>query len=227
MLYDKRAVPMTAKTVPNTQIEIKHRDTGAVIFSRQSAGDTFATTLRLAIILGVDVRHAELANQDLSHGYFEDVNFAYCDFTGANLTGANFKHARFDHASMGGVVANGANFERAIFHQAYIRGASFVGANMAHALSLEGTWNEVDFSYADLTGFTTRGVRFRNLNLFGAIVDDSDVRINYKWVKPNVPCVCDGPCQNCVGCKSPKKTVVAKQKSMTRLFNEYAQGEAS
>jgi uncharacterized protein YjbI with pentapeptide repeats len=209
----------------STLIEIKHRDTGAVIFSSNKEGNTFAKALRLALILGIDIRHADISNQDLSHGYFAGANFNYCDLRGAIMTGGNFFHARFDRANLSKVTAHNANFMWAVMHNTCAQQADFTGSKLNNAVSMEGDFSKSNFTNADLSGFATRGANLKDIVTDGAILYETNTRIGYKWPRQKVPCVCDGPCQNCVGCESPKKQFALKHKSMSRLFTEYAMGE--
>jgi len=209
MKCDRRWIN-TQEDVLATLVQIKHRNSGAVIFERTVEGNTVAKTARIASILRIDLTYADFSGQDFSHSYFDGANFAYCDFTGANLTVASFQKAKFHHTSLGNVIANNANFENAILHQAYAKNGSFVGANLHDALSLEGNFDNCDFSHADLRNFGTRGVAFRNVKTDGALMDATDTRIAYRAPRIAIPNVCDGDvCQQCAGCESPKKLAVA------------------
>ncbi|MFA5920102.1 MAG: pentapeptide repeat-containing protein [Methylococcaceae bacterium] len=188
-----------------TLVEIKHRDTGAVIFSRDVESNTVAKTLRIAIILKIDIRHADLSGQDLTNTYFDGADFSYCNMAAANLSGASFRNARFDHASMNRVIAHHGNFEKALFNQAFMQKSSFVGANLNNVLSMEGDWRYADCTNADMRGFGTRGAQLKGMILDGTLLDGDDTRLGYRAPRHKVPCVCDGPCQNCIGCDVPKK----------------------
>lgn len=188
-----------------TLVEIKHRDTGAVIFQRNVEGNTVAKTLRIAIILRIDIRHADLSGQDLTHTYFDAANFSFCNLAAANLSGGSFRHARFEYANLDSIIAHKADLNSAVFHQAFVQNASFVGASLNNCLSMEGDWRYADCTGADMRGFGTRGAQLKDMVLDGTLLDGDDTRLGYRAPRQKVPCICDGPCQNCVGCEVPKK----------------------
>ena len=174
-------------------IEIKHRNTGEVLFSREAVNNTLLKTLRIAIILKHDIRHADLSNADLSHGFFEKTDFSYCDFTNSNLSHGNFYNARFDKASMHNIIAKHGNFEDAVFHGTFLKNANFNFANLKNAISMEGYWNGSDLSNADLRGFGSRSAQLKNLTILNAMLDETDTRIGYKAPTIEIP-VCKPPC---------------------------------
>ena len=218
MKPDKRWVtpPETQLTTP---IQIKHRDTGAIIFEREIEGNTLAKTLRMAIILKIDVRHADLSGSDLSHGFFMNGDFSYCDLTGATLTGADFAHAKFIKASMSGIVDSYRTiFEEAIFDKVYAPDSNFKYANFNNAIGQECNFGEQtvlgkvvipgsDFSGCDLRGFGTRGANFRGIITDeNTLLDETDTRIAYRAPRIAVPKCSDSECDpNCR--QSCRKTV--------------------
>lgn len=248
MRYDRRAVhPHTVQTTPTT-IEIKHRDTGAVLFTRTEIGNTLAFTLRIAIILKRDVRHADLTGADLSNGFFAGGDFSYCDFTEATLNGADFSHTQLDRATFDhtegtgtnftGIVIADIDFKRCDFTDAKFSGSTLTDIKFIRCSLKAANFDEATLNNVNLWWTYAARAQFANAvldHLHGQYVDFSDVdfltaKINnaFIWIgkftgaKANpeagfrtqkggdtprykIPCVCDGPCQNCVGCEVPKK----------------------
>jgi len=117
---------------------------------------------------------------------------------------------------MGKVIADGVDFKEAILHNVYASGANFIGSDFRGAQSMEGhfgatfvgnvkTVEAADFSHGDLRSFISRGTNFKGIKLVDTKLDASDTRINFRPLRQKTVSVCEGNCQNCVGCESPKK----------------------
>ena len=191
------------RIVDTGYIELKHRDTGARIYSHNEPGNTVAHTLMLALLHGTDIRHADLSGADLSFGHYVDKNFAHCDLSGTTLTGANFTRARLDKASLSFVKdSHLASFQEATFHGTFAAGSNFRNSFFTNALGQECNFGEVsrngvvvikgsDFSGADLRGFATRGAGFRGITIDNdTLLDGIDSRIAYRSPRVKVTCVC-------------------------------------
>jgi uncharacterized protein YjbI with pentapeptide repeats len=187
-------------------IEIKHRNTGKVLFSNTYEGNTVAKCLRYAHLLKHDVRHADLAGADLSHGHFVGIDLTGADLRGAKLNSANFFTATLDGANLSNTFAVGINLEGAKLHRTTAKNANFTSAWFKDAMSMEGNFQESIFDHGVLLNFMTRGCNFKNISTKATLLDDTDTRIGYKWDIIQPVNVCEQePCQQCVGCESPKK----------------------
>jgi hypothetical protein len=98
-------------------IEIKHRLTGAVLFSVK------AGSLKLAVEIAV----GQKANLGGANLWGADLGGAYLG--GANLRGANLGGADLRGANLGGADLGGANLWGADLGGAYLGGANLWGAN--------------------------------------------------------------------------------------------------
>jgi hypothetical protein len=127
-------------------IEIKNRFNGNVIFSHDTANNTVAITLALAIASGADLRGADLYGADLR---------------GADLYGADLRGAELYGADLYGANLRGADLYGANLYGADLRGANLRGANLRGA-DLRGA----DLYGADLYGANLRGADLREANLY-------------------------------------------------------------
>jgi len=104
-----------------TTVEIKHRETGAVLFSADlpaehdgaGIGLRLGLAVKLALAAGANLARADLVGADLT-----DANLADADLAGANLAGANLGGADLTRADL-----SGANLA-----DAYLAGADLTGA---------------------------------------------------------------------------------------------------
>ena len=114
-------------------IEIRHRDTGAVLHTVN------ADTLRGADLSRTDLTGADLTEADLRGAYLTktDLTGAYldgADLRGAYLSGANLSEAYLDGADLSGANLRGANLRGANLYGAELRGANLYGANLNEAI---------------------------------------------------------------------------------------------
>jgi len=138
------------------KIEIKHRFTGAVLFSLETeslklcveAAVKSEAYLRGAYLGGANLRDANLRGADLGDADLRDANLRGADLVGADLGGANLV---------------GANLGDAYLGDAYLRGADLGGANLGGA-----NLRDADLRGADLGGANLRGADLVGANLVGA-----------------------------------------------------------
>ena len=107
------------------QYEIKHRWTGAVLFTAELGAEYEAKSD--GVTLGAAIKLAFRARADL---------------TGANLAGANLTGANL----------TGANLARAYLADAYLAGANLAGANLAGAYLARADLARANLARADLAG---------------------------------------------------------------------------
>ena len=119
------------------KIEIKHRHTGAVLFSGEfgslrlavEAAASARANLRGANLCGAYLVGVDLSGANLSGAYLVGVDLSGVDLSGANLSGADL-----NHANLSGVDLSGANLSGAYLNHANLidagqdsRGYRFVG----------------------------------------------------------------------------------------------------
>ncbi|MEC5164040.1 pentapeptide repeat-containing protein, partial [Janthinobacterium sp. CG_S6] len=68
-------------------IEIKHRWTGAVLFSHDVEDNTMALTVQAARSADANLRGADLSDANLSDADLRGANLSGADLSGANLSG--------------------------------------------------------------------------------------------------------------------------------------------
>ena len=123
------------------KIEIKHRRTGAVLWSGEannlkdglvaavkSGADLWGANLGGVDLGGASLKGASLEGANLEGAYLRDANLADANLAGANLAGANL-----DDASLVGAYLMDANLEGASLEGANLEGASLGGANLKGA----------------------------------------------------------------------------------------------
>ena len=98
-------------------MEIKHKNTGAVLFSVPEAD------LRNANLQNANFRNANLQNADL-----QNANLQNADLWGANLRNADLQNANFRNADLWG-----ANLRNADLQNANLQNANLWGANLRNA----------------------------------------------------------------------------------------------
>ncbi len=105
----------------NQHLEIKHRFTGEVIFSKPLPEcRDIKTLVELAIKEGADLSGANLSYADLSDANLRDANLSYADLVRANLVRANLSDANLI----------GANLIRADLSDANLIGANLIDVKL-------------------------------------------------------------------------------------------------
>ena len=95
-------------------VEIKHRYTGALLFTYDGA--------------------------DLREAYLREANLSGANLRGANLSGADLIGANLREANLSGANLSGANLRGANLSGANLRGANLRGANLESAYGIKGTY---------------------------------------------------------------------------------------
>ena len=107
-------------------IEIKHRYTGAVLFTAKGA-TTVAAALAMALAAGANLRSANLSGANLS-----GANLRSANLSGANLSGANLRSAYLSGANLSGAYLSGANLSGADLRSADLSGADLKDVRELH-----------------------------------------------------------------------------------------------
>jgi hypothetical protein len=123
-------------------MEIKHRDTGKVLFAAKGA-----TTLAAAVVMAVAAR---------------------ANLNGAILNGANLYGANLNRASLYGAILNRANLNGASLYGANLNGASLYGANLNGANLNRANLSRADLDGANLNGANLNGASLNGASLYGA-----------------------------------------------------------
>jgi hypothetical protein len=136
-----------------TTIQIKHRDTNAVLFECEApecleSGLHVKHALELAVSRGATLVGALLDGASLD---------------GASLDGALLRNASLVRASLAGASLNGASLRNASLDGASLNGASLDGASLDGA-----SLNRASLGYASLDGASLDGASLRNASLAGA-----------------------------------------------------------
>ena len=124
-------------------MEIKHRYTGAVLFSARvdvslSDGLKIGAAVKLAIkadanLAGANLADANLAGANLARAYLTGAYLTGANLAGANLAGANLAGANLARAYLADANLAGANLARAYLTDANLAGANLADANLAGA----------------------------------------------------------------------------------------------
>ena len=149
-------------------IEIKHRWTGAVMFSCEASDEIagasrsmklgFAAKKAVAAganMAGANLASANLADANLSDADLADANLARANLSDANLSDANLARANLADADLAGADLAGANLSDANLSDADLAGADLAGANLARA----------DLADANLASANLAGANLSDANL--------------------------------------------------------------
>ena len=114
---------MNAPARQTMRYEIKHRFSGAVLFSLECESHKVcveAAVKSRANLAGAYLADANLACAYLAGANLADANFAYTNLAGANFADANLARANFAGANLACAYLAGANLARANLAGAYI-----------------------------------------------------------------------------------------------------------
>ena len=117
------------------QYEIKHRWTGAVLFTAELGAEYEAKSG--GIKLGAAIRLAFRARADLAGANLTGANLA-----GAFLAGADLARADLADAYLAGAFLARANLAGANLAHAYLAGANLARANLARAYLADAKWRD-------------------------------------------------------------------------------------
>ena len=129
-----------------TTIQIKHRNTGEVLYECDTpegteSGLLMRHALEKAVAAKADLRYADLCGSDLS-----DANLSDANLSDANLCYANLRYADLCYAKLRGANLSGAK----------LRGAKLRGANLSYAKLYDANLSGADLRGADLRGADLR-----------------------------------------------------------------------
>jgi hypothetical protein len=147
-------------------MEIKHRETGAVLFSADLPAEHDGATG--GVRLGVAVKLAVKARADLTGAYLARANLAGAYLADANLAGANLAGAYLAGAYLADANLAGANLAGAYLARAYLADANLAGANLAGAYLARAYLARADLSGANLAGAYLARAYLADANLAGA-----------------------------------------------------------
>ena len=109
--------------------EIKHRFTGAVLFSLET--ESLKLCVQAAVKAKADLSGANLSGANLSGADLYGANLSGANLSRANLYGANLSRANLYGANLSGANLYGANLSRANLSGANLYGANLYGAENA------------------------------------------------------------------------------------------------
>ena len=167
----------------STKIEIKHRSTGAVLWSGEDESLRAAVVATVkarayladAYLAGANLADADLSGADLSGAYLTDADLAGANLTRADLSGAYLAGAYLTDADLSGANLTRADLSRADLSGAYLSGADLSGANLADANLADADLSGADLSGAYLTGADLMRAYLADANLMRANLADADL----------------------------------------------------
>jgi uncharacterized protein YjbI with pentapeptide repeats len=125
--------------------EIKHRITGAVLFSMEC--ESIKLCVEAAVRAGCDLSGANLSDADLS-----GATLFGCDLSDANLSDANLSDANLSDANLSDANLSDANLSRADLSDANLSDAYLSDATLSGATLFGCDLSRADLSGADLSG---------------------------------------------------------------------------
>ena len=150
-----------------TTFAIRHRETGATLFSCELPADVAEADY--ATRLGFAVKAAIAAG----------ANLTATNLTGAELTGANLVRAYLTDAALTGAELTGADFTSSNLGRANLAGATLTNAYLAGANLAATNLTNADLTNADLTDANFTGAILTGAILHGATLSRADLRYAY------------------------------------------------
>jgi hypothetical protein len=129
-------------------VEIKHRSTGAVLWSGEAESSRDAVIA--AVKVDADLAGADLAGADLAGAYLARADLAGADLAGADLAGAYLARADLADANLAGANLADANLADANLARADLARADLADANLAGAYLAGADLAGADLARADL-----------------------------------------------------------------------------
>lgn len=153
-------------------IEIKHRETGEVLYHTDAASlhgaDLTDQGFKGADLRGTDLRQARLSGAsfdgaDLRGAQLDQAHLHNAFLIGADLRGASLRFACVGFAKLEGADLRTADFEGADLVYADLTNADLRWANLQDAKLNEASLEGAQITGANFQGATLRGVRFSDL----------------------------------------------------------------
>jgi hypothetical protein len=153
------------------KIEIKHRYSGAVLFSLETKSLKLCVQAAIksrADLSGADLSGANLSRADLSGANLSGADLSGADLYRANLSGANLYRADLSGADLYRADLSGANLYRANLYRADLSGADLSGANLYRANLSGANLYRANLYRANLSGADLSGANLSGADLSGA-----------------------------------------------------------
>jgi Pentapeptide repeats (8 copies) len=151
-------------------VEVKHRLTGAVLWSGEAKN--LRDAVQKATSADADLAGADLARADLSDANLARANLAGADLAGADLARADLARANLAGADLADAYLADADLAGADLARADLSDAYLAGANLAESVS-----SREEFDKRRTESAEGRIRRFRERNPNVPIVDHLDARI--------------------------------------------------
>ena len=145
-------------------IEIKHRWSGAVLFSLECG--SMRLCVEAAILAGADLSGADLAGADLVGADLREAKLRKADLSEADLSAADLRGAKLRKADLSGANLRGAKLRNADLSEADLSAADLRAADLVGADLREAKLRKADLSEADLSG----------ANLYAADLSEANLR---------------------------------------------------
>lgn len=129
-----------------TKIEIKHKDTGEVLYSAKMNNNSIKKTLKKAIEKGIDLSYADLKNADLSYLEIRDATFVGADFTDANLSKTAFHNVKMGDVNFTGTCLNHVHFSSCSIEKAQFNKVQMYCVEMTNTYASGTRYNEACLS---------------------------------------------------------------------------------
>ena len=161
------------------EVHIKHRYTGAVLYTAQIPADTpsgLAMRVALEAAIGdeANLRFANLSSADLSSVDLRSVDLSSADLSSANLSSADLSSADLRSANLSFANLSSANLRSANLRSADLDGRKLIGDRPILQIGPIGSRSDYLVAYLTDAGVLVRaGCFFNTLDLFRAAVDET------------------------------------------------------
>jgi len=116
--------------IKSAPIEIKHRWTGAVLYTGAS-GMTMRETLEAATRSGSNLSGSDLSGSDLSGSDLSGSDLSGSDLSGSNLRGSNLSGSNLSYSDLRGSNLSGSNLRGSNLSYSDLRGSNLSGSKNA------------------------------------------------------------------------------------------------
>ena len=176
------------------KLDIKHRDTGAVIYTAEiDANEATPEPIRLGMavqaalaadanLVGADLTRANLSGADLTRANLSGTDLTRANLAGTDLTRANLSDADLARANLAGADLTRANLAGTDLTRANLAGTDLARANLVGADLAGADLTRANLTRADLSGTDLAGADLTRANLAGTCINPPSA---WAWAQTN------------------------------------------
>jgi hypothetical protein len=148
--------------------EIKHRWSGAVLFSVEA--ESFRFAVEAAVKSKANLSKADLSEANLSEADLSEADLSWADLSEANLSEANLSKANLSWADLSEADLSEADLSEANLSEADLSWADLSEANLSEANLSKADLSKADLSEANLSEADPRSLRHIKHDIWGILL---------------------------------------------------------